>query len=63
MQVLDFRSELRIHVVAVQAEADDLAHFGFGTAAFATGPHLALLDERGVGLGSCLLGNIPLVLS
>ena len=62
MQVLDFWSELRIHVVAVQAKADDLAHFGFGASAFAMGPLLPPLDERRVGLGRSRFRNTPFLL-
>lgn len=63
MQVLDFWSELCIHVVAVQAEADNPALFGFGAAALAVGPFLPLLNQRSVGLRRHRLRNAPCRLS
>lgn len=62
VQVLDFWSELRIHVVAMKAPADDVAEFGFGATAFATGAFMPFLDERRVGRGRHCLGNTLLLL-
>jgi hypothetical protein len=50
VKALEFRTELAMHVVAPEAEADDLADFLFGAATLTVGAFLPLLRERRVGL-------------
>jgi len=57
VQSLDFGVELRIYMVAVQAEAHDPAHFGFGTPTFAILALPPIMEERRIGLGKHCLGN------
>lgn len=49
---LDGGTVVQIDVIAMEALADNLASFGFGASAFATGTLVPPLDERRVGLGS-----------
>jgi hypothetical protein len=62
MPILDLRAVIYIHMVAMKAPADDVAEFGFGATAFATGPLLPSPDERRVGLGRHSLRNASLLL-
>jgi hypothetical protein len=59
--IFNFWVVLRINVIAPQTEADDSA-FGFGAAAFATGPFAPPLDERRVGLRRHRFRYTPLLL-
>jgi len=60
--IFDLWAVVHVHVVAMKAPPDDIAEFGLGASALATGPLVPPLDERGVGLERHRFRNAPLLL-
>jgi hypothetical protein len=60
--IFDLWAIFYVHVIAMEAPADDIAQFGFGASASATGPLVPLLDGLKIGLGSHRFSNALLLL-